>query len=93
ISNNWECNQIPPNGQNVAHFCNKDLDAMLEEIKGTYDESKQRDILDREVKLIAENVPTIVIDVLQVGYARSQNLTGYTPNAWTPFDNMLNADI
>jgi ABC-type transport system substrate-binding protein len=77
----------------VTRFCNNELDALLEEVKGTYDEAKQRSLLDRELKIIAANVPTIVLYVLQVGYAHSPNLTGFTPNAWTPFDNMLNADI
>ena len=93
ISNNWECNQIPPNGQNVTRFCNKELDALLEEIKGTYDTEQQRKLLDRALKIIAGNVPTIVLSVPQVGYAHSPNLTGFQPNAWTPFDNMMNVDI
>jgi peptide/nickel transport system substrate-binding protein len=93
ISNNWECNQIPPNGQNVSHFCNKSLDAMLEEVKGTYDPARQRALLKAELQLIAANVPTIVIDVPQVGFTHSPNLTNFTPNAWTPFDNMLDTDI
>ena len=93
ISNNWECNQIPPNGQNVSHFCNKELDTLLEEVKGTYDEAKQRELLDRELKIIAANVPTIVIDVPQVGYTHNPNLTGFQPGAWTPFDNMMDVDI
>ncbi|HKU80982.1 MAG TPA: peptide ABC transporter substrate-binding protein [Candidatus Tumulicola sp.] len=93
ISNNWECNQIPPNGQNVTHFCNKELDTLLEEVKGTYDEAKQRTLLERELKIIADNVPTIVLDVPQVGYTHSTNLTGFDPGAWTPFDNMLNVSI
>jgi len=93
ISNNWECNQIPPNGQNVTHFCNKDLDAMLEALKGTYDETQQRKILDKELKLIADNVPTIVLSVPEVGYTYDARLTGFNPGAWTPFDNMLNVDI
>ena len=41
ISNTFECNQIPPNGQNVLHYCNAKLDAMLEQIKRTYDEREQ----------------------------------------------------
>ncbi|MEO6836230.1 MAG: peptide ABC transporter substrate-binding protein [Candidatus Tumulicola sp.] len=93
ISNIWECNQIPPNGQNVSHFCNKDLDALLERFKVTYDETLHRQILDQEVKIIVANVPTIVLSVQEAGYAHSPNLTGFTPGAWTPFDNMLNADI
>lgn len=93
ISNNWECNQIPPNGQNVTHFCNKDLDAMLEAVKATYDPAQQRKLLAQELKLIAENVPTIVLTVPQVGYAHSPSLTGFNPGAWTPFDNIMDVDI
>jgi peptide/nickel transport system substrate-binding protein len=93
ISNNWECNQIPPNGQNVSHYCNKELDSLLEQVKGTYSLAKQRALLDRESRIIAADVPTIVIYVLQVGYTHSPNLTGFAPNAWTPFDNMLDVDI
>jgi peptide/nickel transport system substrate-binding protein len=93
ISNNWECNQIPPNGQNVSHFCNKELDTLLEQIKGTYDIEQQRRYLAKAQKLIDDNVPTIVLDVLQQGFTHSPNLTGFSPGAWTPFDNMMNADI
>lgn len=93
ISNLFECNQIPPKGQNILHFCNKQLDALLEEVKGTYDVGKQRELLAQEVKIIADNVPTIVLDVPQVGYTHSPNLTGFEPGAWTPFDNMMNVDI
>lgn len=93
ISNLFECNQIPPNGQNILHFCNKQLDALLEEVKGTYDVAKQRELLGKEVKIINDNVPTIVLDVPQAGYTHSPNLTGFEPGAWTPFDNMLNVDI
>lgn len=93
ISFLWECSQIPPNGQNVTHFCNKELDTLLEQVKRTYDETKQRALLKRELQIISANVPTIVLYVLQVGYTHNPNLTGYTPNAWTPFDNMLNVDI
>jgi peptide/nickel transport system substrate-binding protein len=93
ISNNWECNQIPPNGQNVTHFCNRELDGMLEALKGTYDEREQRKVLGQALELIADNAPTIVLSVLKVGYAHSPNLTGFNPGAWTPFDNMMDVDI
>jgi peptide/nickel transport system substrate-binding protein len=93
ISNIWECNQIPPNGQNVSRFCNAQLDALLERFKNTYDVEQHRKILDQEVKLIDAYVPTIVLYVLKVGHAHSPSLTGYHPGAWTPFDQMLDVDI
>jgi len=93
ISNNWECNQIPPNGQNVTHYCNKELDAMLERVKNTYDPAVQQQLLAKECKIIADNVPTIVIYVLDQANSYNPNLTGFHPGTWTPFDEMLNVDI
>jgi peptide/nickel transport system substrate-binding protein len=92
-SNTLECNQIPPNGQNVLHFCNAELDKLLEQVKLTYDTSKQAELLSREVRIVVANVPTIVLYVLDAGYAHSKNLTGYDPGSFTPFDSMLNVDI
>jgi peptide/nickel transport system substrate-binding protein len=93
ISNQMECNQIPPNGQNVLHYCNKKLDALLEEVKGTYDLRKQAELLAQEERIIVADTPTIVLYLLDVGYAHSPNLTGYNPGVFTPFDDMQNVDI
>jgi peptide/nickel transport system substrate-binding protein len=93
ISNLFECNQIPPNGQNVLHYCNPKLDAMLERIKRTYDEREQARLLDEEVRTIVNDAPTIVLAILDTGFTYNKNLTGYHPGAFTPFDQMLDVDI
>ncbi len=93
ISNLWECNQIPPNGQNVSHFCNVQLDSLLEAFKNTYDVKAHRQILAREEGIISQNVPTIVLYVWKAANAYNKNLTGWNPGAWTPFDDMGNVDI
>ncbi len=93
ISNLFECNQIPPNGQNVLHYCNPKLDALLEEVKHTYDERRQAALLDQEMRIIVADVPTIVLDIPDMGYTYDRNLTGFHPGAFTPFDDMLNVDI
>lgn len=93
ISNNWECDEIPPNGQNISHLCNPQLDALLERFKVTYDENTHRQLLGKEVQLIDDNVPAIVLYVLEDGDSHNRNLTGFNPGAWTPFDNMMNVDI
>lgn len=93
ISNNFECNQIPPNGQNVTRYCNAELDRLLEEVKGTYDEKKQVELLSQEMAIIQRDVPTIVMYVLDQGYAHKPGLTGFTPAIMTPFDNMMDVDI
>lgn len=93
ISNTLECSQIPPNGQNVLHYCNAKLDALFEEIKRTYDERRQAVLLGQAVRIVVADVPTIVLSVLDVGYAHPRSLTGFDPGAFTPFDDMLNVDI
>jgi peptide/nickel transport system substrate-binding protein len=93
ISNIWECNQIPPNGQNVSHFCDAKLDAMLEAFKNSYDVNEHRKLLDQEERLIAENVPTIVLYVWKAANSYDKRLTGWNPGVWTPFDDMRNVDI
>ena len=93
ISNIWECDQIPPNGQNVTRFCNKQLDTLLEQFKLTYDSGAHRKILEQEEKIISANVPNIVLYVWKAGNSYNKNLTGWKPGAWTPFDDMGNVDI
>jgi peptide/nickel transport system substrate-binding protein len=93
ISNNFECNQIPPSGQNVTWYCNAQLDRLLEQVKGTYDPAKQAALLDREEKIIQADVPTIVICMLDTGFAYSDRVTGFHPGVMTPFDNVMNLDI
>jgi peptide/nickel transport system substrate-binding protein len=89
----FECNQIPPNGENVLHYCNPKLDVLLEELKKTYDPVKQMQLLTQEMRIVVADVPTIVIEIPDVGFAYSPSLTGYHPNPFTPFDNMMNVDI
>src|SRR5579862_1570765 len=93
ISNLWECNQIPPDGQNVTHFCNKQLDDLLEKFKNTYDPVQHKQILAQEEKIITDNVPTIVLYIWKASNTYNKNLTGWHPGAWTPFDDMMNVDI
>jgi peptide/nickel transport system substrate-binding protein len=93
ISNTMECNQMPPNGQNVLRYCNKKADAIMEQLKRTYDEGEQKKLLAEEVRMIVADVPTIVLSVLDTGYAHNPNLTGYEPGSFTPFDGIQNVDI
>lgn len=93
ISNTLECNQIPPNGQNVLHYCNAELDKLLEEVKQTYDTQRQAQLLAQEMRIIVRDVPTIVLSVPDTGYAYSKSLIGFDPGAFTPFDQMMNVDI
>ncbi|MBV8689882.1 MAG: peptide ABC transporter substrate-binding protein [Candidatus Eremiobacteraeota bacterium] len=93
LSNLYECNQAPPNGQNMMHYCNPQVDAAMEKFKRSYDEAKRQQYVNFEQEQIVKDVPTIVLYVLKDGYAYNTDLTGYHPNQLSPFDDMMNVDI
>lgn len=92
-SNLLECNQIPPNGQDDVRFCDKQVDAWFEEFKGTYSVSEHAALLQKIMERVAEQVPMFTLYVPEYGFSWNKNLTGYTPGAQTPFDDMMNVDI
>jgi peptide/nickel transport system substrate-binding protein len=87
------CDVIPPAGQNISRFCDPQLQRLLDTFKVTYDENTHRRLLAQEVKIVDEQVPMIVLYVLDNGYAFKPSLTNFNPGAWTAFDNFMNTDI
>jgi len=93
LSNLYECNQAPPNGQNMMHYCNPAVDDAMEHFKRSYNEAERQKYVNFEQEQIAKDVPTMVLYVLKDGYAYNADLKGYHPNEVSPFDGMLNVDI
>ena len=93
VSNLFECDQIPPKGQNVLRYCNPKLDQLLEAVKRTYDQHEQARLLARETRTIVGDAPTIVLYVFDTGYTHNKRLTGFHSEAFAPFDNMQDVDI
>ena len=77
ISNIWECNQIPPNGQNVTRFCDKQLDDALRTVQTHVRSAMRMKLLAQEMRMIvAANVPTIVLYVWKRETRIIKNLKG-----------------
>lgn len=93
LSNLYECNQAPPHGQNVMHYCNPKVDAAMESFKRSYNEADRQKYVNFEQEQIVKDVPTIVLYVLKDGYSYNKDLKGFNPNQVSPFDDMMNVDI
>ncbi len=93
MSNFLECDQIPPNGQNNTRYCNPKVDKWMEELKRSYSEAKHRELLRKETEQVIKDVPMITLYAQQFGFAYDRYLTGFHPNAQTPFDSFMNVDI
>lgn len=93
LSSLYECDQIPPNGQNDVRYCNHAVDAAMERFKESYDPKARQREVNFIVPQIVKDVPTIVVDVLTDKYVYNSDLTGFHPNQLAPFDDFLNVDI
>jgi len=61
ISTLYACSQRPPHGQNYSRYCNPQVDALLSDALVTYDRAKLRADYVRIQKLIAQDVPGVVL--------------------------------
>lgn len=93
LSNLYACDQIVPNGQNYLHYCNKQATQWMAQFKASYSEQVHAQLEDKIVKQIVADIPTIVMYVFQDGYTYNSDLTGFSPNQVSPFDDMMNVDI
>ncbi|HTW85323.1 MAG TPA: peptide ABC transporter substrate-binding protein [Candidatus Sulfotelmatobacter sp.] len=93
LSNLYECNQIPPNGQNVVRYCNAQVDAAMEAFKGIYDPKARQKYADIVQEHIANDVPTVIMWIGEDIYGYNSDLKNFHPNQVSPFDDMMNVDI
>ncbi|MFN2459811.1 MAG: ABC transporter substrate-binding protein [Candidatus Velthaea sp.] len=93
LSNLFECNQMPPAGQNDPRYCNHATDELLEAVKKTYEERARAELVAKVIDALDRDVPTVVLYVRDEIHAYNTDLHGWTPNQISPFDAMMNADI
>lgn len=93
FSSSYACDQIPPKGQNVLHWCDAQADAAQHDLYGHFDQTR-RNADDRILfERLDATVPTVVTSGREDIYAFNSDLVNFKPNAVTPFDAMMNVDI
>jgi len=90
---NFACKLVPPAGQNTTRYCNPKLEPILEDFKSRYDFPSQSRDLSAALKLINDDVPTLVSLSREELYAYNKDLKGLHPNNVTFFDDMMDVDI
>jgi peptide/nickel transport system substrate-binding protein len=89
----YACNQIPPNGQNVVHWCNPQADAATRAVFGHYDQAQRNGDDAIIFKALAHDRPQITVVGVEEGYIYNKDLKGFHPNDVSPFDDFMNVDI
>lgn len=93
LTNLFGCDRVPPKGQNVPRYCDREVDRANVRFTSTYDEREQLAASRFVQGRIARDVPTIVLDAREDVYAFNDDLHGFAPNQATAFDDLVDADI
>jgi peptide/nickel transport system substrate-binding protein len=84
----WMCDQFPPNGQDVYHFCDHTLDAAEKVALGSSDRAVRKKAYGQIQALLADQVPTIITWYTRRISVQNTDLKNYKPaHAVTPFWN------
>ncbi|MFN2449489.1 MAG: peptide ABC transporter substrate-binding protein [Candidatus Baltobacteraceae bacterium] len=92
-SNLFACDQVPPAGQNILHWCNRRADQAMHALYAHYDQAQRNAddaILFEEIN---KDVPMIVANGREDIFFFNADLKGYRPGGVAPFDDMMNVDI
>lgn len=93
FSSIYSCEQIPPNGQNILHWCNPVANKAMNDLYAHYDQA-QRNVDDATVMTqLNKDVPTIVLMGTAALWVYNKDLQNFHPGALAPFDNFMDVDI
>lgn len=89
----YACDRIPPNGLNALRYCNKKLDALMTEYESSYDPGLARRDLNAISRIVADDVPTIVLNYAESIFVFDKHVRDFEPNVVTFFDDMMKVDV
>jgi len=89
----FACDQIPkpshPDGVNYTRYCSKEMDAAQKDALATYDQAVRKVAYSKIQKLLAADVPQIVIWYPRFPQATNPDFKGFAPNpvneAWNAY--------
>ena len=89
----YSCESIPPNGQNILHWCNPKANAAMHAFYSHYDQA-QRNRDDATVMgELVKDVPTVVLMGTEGLWVSNSDLKNFNPGSLSPFDDFLDVDI
>jgi peptide/nickel transport system substrate-binding protein len=93
LSGFFMCKEFPPYGQNYLHYCNHQLDRLYDTMNGSYQDQANKQLLKQIQKVLAEDVPLIVLSINDNIFVQNSDLHNFHPNAYSLFDDIMNVDI
>jgi len=79
-SSQWSCAFVPPHGNNITRYCNKEMDALQQTALTHFDIPTRKAAYRRSQELLARDVPTVFLYWPTERDAVNPDLKNYTPN-------------
>jgi peptide/nickel transport system substrate-binding protein len=76
---NWMCDQFPPRGQNVYHYCNPELDRQERIALASYERPVRKRAYDEIQRLLADDVPALILNYHRRISVVDETLKNYRP--------------
>jgi peptide/nickel transport system substrate-binding protein len=89
----YSCAQIPPNGQNILHWCNQTAENAMLAFYRHFDQTQRNKDDAIAMEQIDKDVPTIVMMGTEGVWVYNKDLKNFSPGALSPFDNFMDVDI
>ena len=94
INGVYTCDSIPPNGFNIAGYCNKQVDALNDTYLHSYDKSVQVKAAAAFQRIMDNDAPMVMMYERAFLAAYDKRLTGYHPNSFSYWgDSLMQMDI
>lgn len=94
-SSQWLCGQVPPNGNNISHYCNPQLDSAENTALTHFDRSTRKRAYATTQSLLASDVPAVFLFYSRRRYAMNPDLQNFAPNGvsegWNAYQWNLSA--
>ncbi len=90
-SQEWMCDQVPPNGQNVYHFCNPRLDAAERVALGSFDLNVRKKAYQTIQEILADEQPAMFVWYIDRVSVLNTDLKNFRPAhavslMWNPWE-------
>jgi peptide/nickel transport system substrate-binding protein len=93
IDGAFDCASVPPNGFNIAHYCDPRLDALNDRYRSAFEPAERVRIAAAMQQRLNDATPTVVLYERYFLAAHATRLSGYHPSSFSYWGDPLQLDI
>jgi len=93
MSTIYACDEVPPSGQNLLHWCNQTANKAMHDLYAHYDQADRNRDDAIVMEQLNQDVPTVVIMGTEGLWVYNKDITNFKPGSLAPFDLFTGVDV